>query len=135
MGPSKVYLGIFLFCFLGLSSCAGLPFETPSHTPLFGDTSLTQMEIERAKAEKEYAEYLQTIRITQALQTRDIILGMEMDDVSKAWGEPREVEIAGNPSYGNQRWTYFQGLSSRWSTSSARIIYFESGKVIGWQSK
>ena len=64
----------------------------------------------------------------------DIQLGMEMKDVMDSWGEPREIQNAGDSSSGNQKWIYYEGLSSPWSMSRAREIYFEDGKVAGWRS-
>ena len=60
---------------------------------------------------------------------------MSTQEVRAAWGEPREVETAGDPRLGNEKWTYYNGLSSRWSISSTRIVYFEAGKVVGWRSQ
>ena len=64
----------------------------------------------------------------------EITLGMRMSDVVAIWGEPRDIETAGHANQGNQRWTYYQGLSSRWSMSATRIVYFEQGKVAGWEN-
>jgi hypothetical protein len=71
--------------------------------------------------------------IRRARSSGDITLGMAMGDVLSVWGEPRSIDTAGDPRQGNQRWVYFDGLSSRWSMSAKRIVYFEQGRVIGWE--
>ncbi len=63
-----------------------------------------------------------------------ITTGMSMEEVRQAWGSPRNVETAGDFREGNQRWTYYQGLSSRWSVSPTRVVYFERGQVAGWEN-
>lgn len=52
--------------------------------------------------------------------------GMTKADVMNSWGKPNRVEIAGNPSYENERWLYKLGGASKY-------IYFESGLVDGWE--
>ena len=76
---------------------------------------------------------LEAIRLSAAKARRDVVTGMSSDEVRAIWGEPREVEHAELPGSGNERWTYYEGLSSRWSLSTARVIYFESGRVAGWE--
>lgn len=53
-------------------------------------------------------------------------LGMSKNDVFASLGKPSRVEIAGNPSYENERWVYQVNGSSKY-------IYFESGVVQGWE--
>ncbi len=73
------------------------------------------------------------LRLSAARSRQDVVTGMSPDEVRALWGEPREIEHAGLPGSGNERWTYFEGLSSRWSLSTARVIYFEGGRVAGWE--
>jgi hypothetical protein len=61
-----------------------------------------------------------------AIQQSDILLGMTKDEVVNSWGAPLKVEVAGNPSYENERWFYRPNGASKY-------IYFESGKVEGWE--
>jgi hypothetical protein len=62
----------------------------------------------------------------QAIRQADILLGMSKDDVLESWGRPARVEVAGNPSFENERWLY--------STNGAtKYIYFEAGRVEGWE--
>lgn len=75
----------------------------------------------------------EALRLSAAKARRDVVIGMSPDEVRSLWGEPREIEHAGLAHSGNERWTYYEGLSSRWSLSPARIIYFEGGRVSGWE--
>ncbi len=72
-------------------------------------------------------------QIHQALRLGELTLGMEKDDVLSVWGQPRAVESAGDPQVGNQRWIYLNGLSENWSIGPKRIVYFEAGRVSGWE--
>lgn len=66
--------------------------------------------------------------------TKDISVGMPNELVRRSWGAPDSIDVAGNPIYGNERWRY-----KRYTPSpdgyrlQSRIIYFESGKVVGWE--
>jgi hypothetical protein len=55
-----------------------------------------------------------------------IILGMSKSDVMNNFGKPNRVEVAGNPSFENERWVYKVNGASKY-------IYFESGQVGGWE--
>ncbi len=70
----------------------------------------------------------------QAVQSGQIVLGMPMTEVRHLWGDPRDVETAGQSDSGNQRWVYSEGLTSRWSLAPTRVVYFEEGRVIGWKT-
>jgi hypothetical protein len=123
----KRYFPIIFVGLIVLSGCA----------TLFGrddeEERADRAEEARSLAEEQHAQEVE--RIHAALQERDVTLGMRPDDVVTAWGQPGEVETAGDPYQGNQRWFYYTGLSSRWSLSSARIIYFEQGRVVGWETR
>ena len=64
----------------------------------------------------------------------DVRLGMQTQDVRGVWGDPRNVQIAGDSNQGNERWIYTEGPTSRWGFSSVKIIYFEQGQVVGWET-
>lgn len=66
--------------------------------------------------------------LSQALSPRrsEVNLGMSKNDVVASLGKPSRVEVAGNPSYENERWLYQVNGNSR-------FIYFESGVVQGWE--
>lgn len=56
----------------------------------------------------------------------NVILGMSKADVMSSLGRPSRVEVAGNPSFENERWLYNVNGASKY-------IYFESGRVGGWE--
>jgi outer membrane protein assembly factor BamE (lipoprotein component of BamABCDE complex) len=70
----------------------------------------------------------------EPLPTRQLILGMNRTQVRSLWGQPQNVETAGENQLGNERWTYYNGLSGPWSISQSRIVYFEKGRVVGWET-
>ncbi len=57
---------------------------------------------------------------------RQVGMGMTKNDVVASMGRPTRVEVAGNPSFENERWLYQVNGSSKY-------IYFESGVVQGWE--
>jgi outer membrane protein assembly factor BamE (lipoprotein component of BamABCDE complex) len=72
--------------------------------------------------------------IQALIEINDITVGMTKQAVRDSWGEPELVEVAGNPLYGNERWGYSEQLpSSEGFQSEKRIVYFEGGRVIGWE--
>lgn len=62
-----------------------------------------------------------------AVRNRDLLLGMHKDQVMQSWGRPSRVDVAGNPRYENERWSYYRG-------GQFKIVYFESGRVQGWDN-
>lgn len=69
------------------------------------------------------------------IENNDIAKGMSMSAVQQSWGEPELKETAGNPMYGHQAWHYRKMVSTDSGYSEqTRIIYFESGRVSGWQT-
>jgi hypothetical protein len=75
-------------------------------------------------------------QITSGLiENNDIGRGMTRGAVKQSWGEPDLVESAGNPMYGNERWRYTKQVSTDDGyKQEMRIIYFESGRVVGWET-
>ena len=70
------------------------------------------------------------------IESGDVTLGMTKRAVRESWGEPDLREVAGNPVYGNERWIYRNQLSSaNGFQRKNRVIYFESGRVAGWETR
>jgi hypothetical protein len=70
-----------------------------------------------------------------AIENGDISIGMSREAVIESWGDPYIIEVAGNRLYGNERWKYSKMVStSEGYTKQLRMIYFESGRVAGWES-
>jgi hypothetical protein len=73
-------------------------------------------------------------RLLSAIAHQDIALGMDQSQVMDAWGSPRDVETAGSNSSGAERWLYYSGNSLNYGMDRPRIVYFENGQVVGWES-
>jgi len=68
------------------------------------------------------------------IDSEDIAVGMTTGAVRKSWGDPMMVEIAGDPLYGNERWKYSKHVSTpEGYQAETKIIYFEAGRVAGWE--
>lgn len=68
--------------------------------------------------------------------SQDIALGMPADFVIKSWGEPIARDISGNPLNRNERWKYLRTLAtSDGYRQEKRFVYFEGGKVVGWETE
>ena len=55
----------------------------------------------------------------------EVNVGMRKNDVMKSWGRPAKVDVAGNPKYQNERWSFYDN-------GQMKQVYFENGKVSGW---
>ncbi|WP_374078055.1 hypothetical protein [Bdellovibrio bacteriovorus] len=70
------------------------------------------------------------------IETQDIAVGMPQDYVRRSWGEPLGVEVSGNPIYKNERWKYQRQVStSQGFRKETRYVYFEGGRVVGWETE
>lgn len=74
-------------------------------------------------------------RVNEAMAYRELIPGMQMQQVRSVLGEPYDIETAGEPGSGNQRWIYPLGLSGRFGLGSERTLYFEHGALVGWENR
>ncbi len=72
----------------------------------------------------------------ELIETQDIAVGMPQDYVRRSWGEPASIEVSGNPIYKNERWKYQRQVStSQGYRQETRHVYFESGRVVGWETE
>lgn len=70
------------------------------------------------------------------IEDQDISVGMTTDLVKKSWGQPDSVEYSGNPIYKNERWKYNRQVPSQNGYHhEKRYIFFEGGKVVGWETE
>jgi hypothetical protein len=135
MSKKILFLTILIFSAAFLQSCASLftgdgP-DIQSGDPNSDYTSSSQSSPQPLDYNSQ--DYHDT-QVVHAVQNRDIVLGMNSAEVISSWGRPRDVEEAGNGGQGNERWLYYSGNSLRYGISPAKIIYFENGKVVGWES-
>lgn len=71
----------------------------------------------------------------ELIEQSDIGAGMTRQAVKEAWGAPDDIEVAGNPMYGNEKWKYQEQVTSREGyMTERRTVYFESGRVVGWET-
>jgi hypothetical protein len=109
-------------------SPAGWSSDTPTDSGYNSSNSGSNTSNgEDAKNEREHYR-------RQAIMNQDILLGMSAKDVQSAWGTPRDIETAGFPGSGNERWVYYNGNSTNYGVDRPRIVYFEQGHVVGWES-
>lgn len=73
--------------------------------------------------------------VQQLIDENDIAAGMTKQAVRESWGAPDGVEVAGNPMYGNEQWHYTEQVtSSEGYMTEKRVVYFEGGRVVGWET-
>lgn len=72
----------------------------------------------------------------EVVDSQDIAIGMPQDYVRKSWGEPSQIESSGNPIYKNERWQYLKQVSTpQGYKQESRLVYFEGGRVVGWETE
>ena len=73
--------------------------------------------------------------MAEVIEKQNLVVGMFKKAVIESWGDPDVIEYAGNPVYGNERWKYIKLISSNNGfDKQIRMVYFEAGKVVGWES-
>lgn len=60
------------------------------------------------------------------IRNTQVSMGMSKSEVENSLGRPARVEVAGNPSFENERWLYSVN-------GATKYIYFEAGRVEGWE--
>lgn len=56
---------------------------------------------------------------------KEIIMGMRKTEVEGLWGRPARVDVAGNPTFQNERWSFYEN-------GRMKQVFFEGGRVQGW---
>ncbi len=70
----------------------------------------------------------------ELVEAQDIAIGMAQSLVKKSWGEPESVDVSGNPQFKNERWHYSKFVSTPDGYKpEKKIVFFEAGKVVGWE--
>jgi hypothetical protein len=81
----------------------------------------------RAKSDKDFLD---------VVDSQDLTLGMNQELVRKSWGEPESVEHSGNPIYKNEKWRYVRDVPSpNGYKRERRYVFFEGGRVVGWETE
>lgn len=74
--------------------------------------------------------------IASLIEQNDIALGMQKEAVKDSWGDPDYVEVSGNPKFENERWKFSLPIQTPEGYQiEERLVYFESGRVVGWSSR
>jgi hypothetical protein len=124
-----------------LSSCAGMGIggdEEKELDPIAAVALSLRQGRHPAYAREPATEADLQERQTQlrsAIAQREVLVGMDMRQVTQVLGRPYDIESAGDPGQGNQRWVYPLGLSGRFGLGAQRVIYFEDGKLVGWENR
>lgn len=75
-----------------------------------------------------------TNEMKELIDAQDITVGMPQSLVKKSWGDPDAVEVSGNPQFKNERWRYNKYVSTNDGyKAEKKSVYFEGGKVVGWE--
>lgn len=70
------------------------------------------------------------------VESQDIAIGMPSEYVKRSWGDPDRVETSGNPIYKNERWQYLRQVPTpQGYKQERRSVYFEGGRVVGWETE
>ena len=81
-----------------------------------------------------HQEEVYSDEVAKIIESNDIALGMTQKGVTESWGDPDIVESAGNSLYGYERWKYNRYVSGdEGYKKELRIVYFEGGRVVGWE--
>ncbi|MBC7742034.1 MAG: hypothetical protein H7061_07550 [Bdellovibrionaceae bacterium] len=85
---------------------------------------------------KIWARQKELKNYVEVMESQDIAVGMPLDYVRKSWGEPTHIEVSGNPIYKNERWKYLKQVSTpQGYRQEQRLVYFEGGRVVGWETE
>lgn len=69
------------------------------------------------------------------IDNQDIAIGMPNEIVKKSWGDPLNIETSGNALFKNEKWRYMRTVSTPDGfKQEKRIVYFEGGRVVGWET-
>jgi hypothetical protein len=84
----------------------------------------------------EFSSERHSRNIASLIEENDIALGMQKEAVRDSWGDPDYVEVSGNPKFENERWKFSLPIqTSEGYQIEERLVYFESGRVVGWSSR
>lgn len=72
----------------------------------------------------------------EAVESQDLVLGMTQDLVKKSWGDPDSIEVSGNSIYKNEKWRYIRDVpTAQGYKRERRYVFFEGGRVVGWETE
>ncbi len=72
--------------------------------------------------------------VASLIEQNDVAVGMGRQAVLESWGDPAQVEVAGRRENGNERWIYKEYISTpEGFQEEHRVLYFENGRLVGWE--
>ncbi|PIU00041.1 MAG: hypothetical protein COT74_06740 [Bdellovibrionales bacterium CG10_big_fil_rev_8_21_14_0_10_45_34] len=75
-------------------------------------------------------------QVQEIVDRGDIAIGMNRLAVTESWGEPDSRQTAGEPGLGKERWIYrSETPTPQGFVTKKKILYFEFGRVAGWNVK
>ncbi len=147
---SRIRAILLAIIFFGLSACSlvqqrhpgsgyrsASAYETSAfETSIYDDMASPSIrDPKRAGPRRSLASPSPRREFASLIQEKDIAIGMDRESVRESWGDPREIQVAGNPSRQNERWTYVEFLPSPDGYQAKyRTLYFERGELVGWRS-
>lgn len=106
----------------------------PSSMNQMDDLELMMLQEDSPLQSPEELEYRQ-ITSARVSTASSLALGMPKKYVRLNLGSPNQVEVAGHPKYGNERWTYERAVPTlNGYYYEKQRVYFENGEVVGWET-
>ena len=126
---------IFTACLMTPTQRATNQRRHPQSMHQMNDLELMMLQEESPLQSPEELEYQQITKARYASQS-SLSIGMPKKYVRLNLGSPNQVEVAGHPRYGNERWTYERAVPTlNGYYYEKQRIYFENGSVVGWETK
>ncbi len=98
-------------------------------------TPPTINELDSLEMLLQHEQNLESNSRTLASSEDDLHIGMLKNKVQSFLGRPDQIEVAGNPIHGHERWTYIRSVPTMDGYyTEKRVIYFERGNVVGWET-
>ncbi len=126
---------LILICVTLVSGCASIKgSDEDSDDPMVQAAAEARRMQSNPRTKLDLGEGRE-LQIQRALRLGEVTLGMTTEDVLHVWGQPRWVESAGMSENHDQRWVYVNGLSERRNVTPWKTVYFEGGRVAGWETQ
>ncbi len=90
--------------------------------------------IEKKMTPQEKNRFERTV--ASLVEQNDITIGMDMQAVRESWGFPDDILMTGQEKHLNQIWKYSVPVQTPHDYYiEERVVKFQNGRVIGWESK
>ncbi len=137
-------------------SCTNFPMQRHPGSGYSGYTGQASGEVSLADLAEKDRTQQKTIRVAPSVEKKmtpqeknrfnravaslveqnDITIGMDMQAVRESWGFPDDVLMTGQEKHLNQIWKYSIPVQTPHDYYiEERIVKFQNGRVVGWESK